>query len=193
MRMGTGRTRNALAVVVLAATAACGGGSGSGDGADERVEPAAWAADVCGAAADWVDEITGLNEDLQANLDPSSVQTLKDQMVGYFDDILSSTDGMLDDIEAAGVPDVQGGQRAVDRVLAGMRDARAILQRARDDAAALQTDDPQAFGEDLQAIGQEVGTSLGEVGDAMQRFESPELDQLSQDVPECQQLASVGG
>jgi hypothetical protein len=114
-------------------------------------------------------------------------------MVGYFDDILTSTDGMIGDIEAAGIPDVEGGQEAADRVLAGMRDARAILQQARDDAAALDTSDPQAFGEEVQAIGQEVGSSLGEVGDAMQRFESPELDEVSQDVPECQELASVGG
>jgi hypothetical protein len=188
--MGSGRLRSVVAAVALSALVACGGGSGAGE---ERVAPATWAADVCGAAADWVDEIMGLNEELQANLDPSSVQALKDQMVGYFDDILTSTDGMIGDIEAAGIPDVEGGQEAADRVLAGMRDARAILQQARDDAAALDTSDPQAFGEEVQAIGQEVGSSLGEVGDAMQRFESPELDEVSQDVPECQELASVGG
>ncbi|HET9671506.1 MAG TPA: hypothetical protein VFQ40_01490, partial [Actinomycetota bacterium] len=77
---------------------------------------------------------------------------------------------------------------AADAISNGLRDARDVLQRARDDAADLQTGDPEAFGEELQAIGQDVQTSLTEVGDAMGELESPEVDDVAEDVPECQEL-----
>lgn len=161
------------------------GGAGSG-----RVTAEAWASSVCGATADWIDEIETLNAGLQEHLDASSLEALRDSTVDYFDDLLASTDRMIDRVDAAGVPDVEGGAQVAGHVRSGLATARRALRDARERAAALATDDPETFSGELRQIGEEVATSLSDVGASMARFRSPELDAASEDVPECQQLAT---
>ena len=86
------RKRVAIALVplVIVVAAACAGSDGGSNA--ETVSAEAYATGVCGAIADWVEEIQGLNEDLQANLDPSSIDGLKDTMVTFLDDVIASTE-----------------------------------------------------------------------------------------------------
>jgi hypothetical protein len=193
--MGSG-TRTIALASLLAIAAACGNGDGGGTASPEPpggdgVAAEAWLADVCGATKGWVDQIVALQAGLQEDLDASSVEALKDTMVGYFDEVLGVTDDMLDEIDAAGVPDAEGGQAAADAVSGGLGEVRDVLQRARDDAADLPTGDPQEFSRELRTIAREVQTSLGEVGDTMAQLQSPELDRAAEDVPECRELEQV--
>lgn len=165
---------------------ACSEGGGPGS----TVTAEAWAARVCGATADWIDEIEGLNAGLQQHLDASSLEALRDSTVAYFDDILASTDRMIRRVRKAGVPDVEGGATAAEHVASGLADARAALRDARDRAAALGTDDPGRFNDELRRIGEEVAGSLTDVADSMARFRSPALDAASADVPQCRRLAA---
>lgn len=176
--------RSLLSVPVLLLVA-CSEGGGPGS-----VTAEAWAGAVCGATADWIDEIEGLNAGLQQHLDASSLQALRDSTVGYFDDILVSTDRMIRRVRRAGVPDVEGGAAAAEHVVSGLTDARAALRDARDRAAALGTDDPERFNDELRRIGEEVAGSLTDVADSLARFRSPALDAASEDVPQCRQLAA---
>ena len=57
--------------------------------------------------------------------------------------------------------------------------------------ADLPTNDPQAFSAQLEAIAQEVQTSLTDVGDALAQLESPELDRAAENVEECQALEQL--
>lgn len=184
--------RTALLTAAMVVAVACSGGAPSpeGEAAHDRVTPEAWASGVCTATAEWIDEIAALNADLQENLDASSLETLRDSTVAYFDELLASTDRMIDRVEAAGVPDVDGGGDAAEHVLTGLATARAALKDARERAASLETDDPGTFSEKLREIGGDVATSLSDVADSMARFRSPALDAASQDVPECQGLAA---
>src|SRR5918994_294726 len=160
------------------------------NGADgETVSAEAYATGVCGAIADWVDEIQGLNEDLQSNLDPSSIDSLKEAMVKFLDDVIASTDAVIKDVEDVGVPDVEDGDAAAQHLLTGLRDSRGVFENARDRVAALSTDDPSAFGEELQTVGTDIQTSMSTIGEDLGRFESPVLDEVSKDIPECEAVA----
>lgn len=173
-------------------TGACSGSDGgSSGGADpETVSAEAYATGVCGAIADWVDEIQGLNEDLQANLDPSSIDALKDAMVTFLDDVIASTDTVIADVEDVGIPDVDDGDAAAQHLLTGLRDSRGVFENARDRVEAIPTDDPAAFGEELQTVGTDIQTSMSTIGEDLGRFESPVLDEVSKDIPECEAVAA---
>jgi hypothetical protein len=187
------RRRMAIVLValgILVAGACSGSDGGSNGGADaETVSAETYATGVCGAIADWVDEIQGLNEDLQANLDPSSIDALKDTMVTFLDDVIASTDTVITNVEDAGVPDVEDGEAAAQHLLTGLRDSRGVFQDARDRVEAMPTDDPAAFGEELQTVGTDIQTSMSTIGEDLGRFESPVLDDVSKDIPECEAVA----
>ncbi len=187
------RKRMAIVLVplgVLMAGACAGSDGGSNGGANPgTVTAEAYATGVCGAIADWVDEIQGLNEDLQANLDPSSIDALKDTMVMFLDDVIASTDTVIAEVENVGVPDVDDGDAAAQHLLTGLRDSRGVFQNARDRVEAMPTDDPAAFGEELQTVGTDIQTSMSSIGEDLGRFQSPVLDDVSKDIPECEAVA----
>jgi hypothetical protein len=188
------RKRIAIVLVplgILTAGACSGSGGGSNGGADaETVSAEAYATGVCGAIADWVDEIQSLNEGLQANLDPSSIDALKDTMVTFLDDVVASTDTVIADVEGVGIPDVADGGIAAQHLLAGLRDSRGVFESARDRVEAMSTENPAAFGEELQTVGTDIQTSMSTIGGDLGRFESPELDEVSRDIPECDAVAA---
>lgn len=188
------RKRMAIVLVplgILLAGACAGSEGGSNGGADaETVSAEAYATGGCGAIAGWVDEIQGLNEDLQANLDPSSIDALKDTMVMFLDDVIASTDTVIADVEDVGIPDVDDGDAAAQHLLTGLRDSRGVFENARDRVEAMPTDDPEAFGEELQSVGTDIQTSMSTIGEDLGRFESPVLDEVSKDIPECEAVAA---
>ncbi|HET6790035.1 MAG TPA: hypothetical protein VFI35_00435 [Actinomycetota bacterium] len=179
----------ALGVLMTGACSGSDGGSNGGSGA-ETVTAEAYATGVCGAIADWVDEIQGLNENLQANLDPTSIDALKDAMVTFLDDVIASTDTVIADVEDVGIPDVDDGAAAAQHLLTGLRDSRGVFEDARDRVEAMPTDDPAAFGEELQTVGTDIQTSMSTIGEDLGRFESPVLDDVSEDIPECEAVAA---
>lgn len=188
------RKRMAIVLVpvgILLAGACSEAGGGTNGGADvETVSAETYATGVCGAIADWVDEIQGLNEDLQANLDPSSIDALKDAMVTFLDDVIASTDTVIAAVEDAGVPDVEDGDAAAQHLLTGLRDSRGVFENARDRVEAMSTADPAAFGEELQTVGTDIQTSMSTIGEDLGQFESQELDEVSKDIPECEAVAA---
>jgi hypothetical protein len=177
-----------LGIIMAGACAGSDGGSKGGANAG-TVTAEAYATGVCGAIADWVGEIQGLNEDLQANLDPSSIDALKDTMVTFLDDVIASTDTVIAEVENVGVPDVDDGDAAAQHLLTGLRDSRGVFQNARDRVEAMPTDDPAAFGEELQTVGTDIQTSMSTIGEDLGRFQSPVLDDVSKDIPECEAVA----
>jgi hypothetical protein len=179
----------ALGILMTGACSGSDGGSNGGAGG-ETVSAEAYATGVCSAIADWVDEIQGLNEDLQANLDPSSIDALKDAMVTFLDDVIASTDTVIADVEDVGIPDVDDGDAAAQHLLTGLRESRGVFEDARDRVEAMPTDDPAAFGEELQTVGTDIQTSMSTIGEDLGRFESPVLDDVSKDIPECEAVAA---
>ena len=169
---------------------ACSGGDG-GDGETETVSATEYATGVCGAISGWIDDIQGLNQDLQAELDPTSVDSLKDSMVGFLDDVTTATEDVIDEVEAAGIPDVEDGQAAADAVLTALQNSRDVFEDARDRVQGLSTADPAAFGEELQTLGTDIQSSMSDIGGELDQFASPELDEAAKDVPACDEVSSA--
>jgi hypothetical protein len=186
--------RRKLATVVMPlgmlVMGACSGGDG-GEVETDTVSATEYATGVCGAIAGWIDDIQGLNEDLQANLDPANLDALKDVMVGFLEDVTAATDAVIDEVEAAGVPDVEDGDATAGAVLAALRDSRAVFVDARDRVQGLSSADPAAFAAELETLGTDIQTSMSGIGSELGQFESQELNEASEDVPECDGVASA--
>ena len=185
--------RKLAAVVVplgMLVMGACSGGD-SGDVETDTVSATEYATGVCSAIAGWVDDIRGLNEELQGNLDPANLDSLKDVMVGFLGDVTAATDAVIDEAEAAGVPDVEDGDATADAVLAALRDSRAVFVDARDRVQGLSTADPAAFAAELETLGTDIQTSMSGIGSELGQFESQELNEASENVPECDEVASA--
>lgn len=179
-------------IVALAAAVLLGGcGADDPEGAsEERVPPESYVADLCGAITTWMDDVQALNEELQQQLDPTSLDVVKDTTLSFLDDVIAATDRMLSDVEAAGVPDVDDGGEAARRVSTALGDVRDALAAARDRVEGLSNDDPEAFGSELETIGQDLRESLEDTTGTLESFEVPELEEAADDVPACDQLAA---
>ena len=182
-----------LGMLMLGACSGEGGGGTDGEVETDTVSATEYATGVCGAIAGWVDDIQGLNQDLQANLGPVStdIDALKEVMVGFLEDVTAATESVIDEVEAVGIPDVEDGQAAGDAVLTALSDSRDVFQDAHDRVEGLSTADPAVFGEELQTLGTDLQSSMSGIGSELDQFASPELDEASKDIPECQEVAAA--
>jgi hypothetical protein len=181
----------ALAVAALAAAAGCGGGGG---GSSNTVTPEAWSASVCGAVSGWV-------EDLQADSaafgdtvsDASSISDVRDQMVEFIDGTIERTDEMLNEVEAAGQPDVEDGGDIADLFQEQLTKFKTALEEARATAEDL-PDDQAGFAQGAQEIGAtmtSVGTEIGQGFEAVQdKYHSEELRAAFEAEPACGALGN---
>src|SRR5215218_3771942 len=112
----------ALAASSLLAVTACGGG---GSDQADRVEPEAWAADVCTAMS----QLKGFTESRAKEFTEEasaarSLKRVKTLAVALYSDILDQVDVMLRKIDAAGTPEGDQGEEM-------RREFRAIIGEFR--------------------------------------------------------------
>jgi hypothetical protein len=97
------RARLATLVLVVASLAAVAAGCG---GSDEEADPtAAWASGFCTAVTTWTDS---LQDVLSQFSDTSSLS--EDGLEEAANDARSSTEQLVDDLEALGAPDTESGE-----------------------------------------------------------------------------------
>jgi hypothetical protein len=180
------RARAKVASVVLSAgllLGACGDGGGGGEAAQS------YATSVCTAFSTWVQDITSRNETLTQSLNPQSTPAEgKEQLQIFLDSVIQDTDKLISSVDAAGVPDVEGGQQAATQIKQAAETAKTSFQNARTEVEQLPTD-PAGFQQGAQQIGGEIGSSLSGVGEQLRsRSQSEEIRQAFEESPACAQL-----
>ncbi len=179
----------ALAMVLLPACSDDGGGSGAGE---EAVSPGTYVKGLCTSVQSYVDDITTLSTDFAAGIDPAaSVDEQKQAVLDFLDDALALTQALIDQVDAAAVPDVEGGAAMVSAIVTSFEQARDVLETARARVEAASTEDPQAFAAELNEVGATIQSSLGEIGGSLDLVDSPELAAAAEDEPTCAALAGA--
>lgn len=141
--------------------AAHGGGSTTASLTPEAltVSVQAYAAGVCGGMATYmVDMDFALDRFLEqaqgawskSNPTGSRPDRLAAE-AAHLDALILATDDLIASIQAAGVPDVDGGQEAAGVLLVGFANARDALRSVRDRVDSIPTDDP-AFATALEQL-----------------------------------------
>ena len=142
------------------------------DGAtEERVPPESYVSDLCGAITTWMDDVQTLNDELQEQLDPTSLDDVKDTTLAFLDDVIAATDRMLSDVQAAGVPTTDGGE-AARRVSTALGDVRDALAGARDRVEGLRTTTRRRSGRSSRPSARIAGV-LEDTTGTLESFEVP--------------------
>jgi hypothetical protein len=168
-------------------TAASGSTSSSGG----TVSPADYAKSLCTSMQNYVTNVTNLSNNFASSLDPSAdLAGQRDAVAGFLDDVLSATDQLISDLDAAGVPDVANGQEIVSSIKAAYQQARQAIDDAKKQVQGLSLDDPTAFASQLSDIGTAIQSSLGDIGGSLSTLDSPELSAAVSSEPSCAAIAS---
>jgi hypothetical protein len=180
-------------VVALAAAAvgvfAIGCGGDDDGGGDETVSADEYVSDVCTAITGMVDVLQGGQTELQNALSSDPAEG-KDLLVGFLNDSADTLETTREDLEAAGVPDVESGEEIAEAIPAAFGDLQASIEDAAAQAEDVSTDSPAEFIEQVEAVGktvQEAGTQVGESLNELATSE--ELEAAAEEAEACQQLA----
>ncbi len=179
----------AKVVSVVLAAGLFAGACGGDDGGNEAAQ--AYASSVCTAFSTWVQNISQRNQTLTQSLTPQSTPSEgKEQLQIFLNSVLEDTDQLISSVEAAGVPDVEGGQQAATQIRAAATSARTSFENALNQVDQLPTD-PAGFRAGAQQIGSQIGTSLSGLGQELRsRAQSEEIRQAFEDSPTCARLRS---
>jgi hypothetical protein len=194
-----------VAVLVLAvfAMAACsnddsggGGGATGGEtgGQAATVSTDTYVSGLCTAMGTYVTDVQTITDDFTSSLDPAAaIEDQKTAVLTYLDDVITTTETMVSDVQAIGVPDVDNGDAVVAALQESFGSAKAVLEDARSTVDGLSTADPVAFGKALIDLGTSLQTSLGDVSDSLSALDSQALSEAAAAAPACAQFASAVG
>ena len=183
-----------VALVCVALTFASFGCGGGGGEATSGASPGPWSADICNAVADFQQDVQTRGARMQLGT-VTSIAEARRQLVGYLDWSIRDADKMLDELEAAGNPAVENGDKIGQTLRTELGAIEPALQEARKKMAAL-PDNPHAFASGAEEIGTELNATISEVGGRLDvtlgQFDTPELGRAMQDVPACRELGVIG-
>jgi hypothetical protein len=186
------RVMRFLPVVICAcalALTACGGGGGGGSG----VTPEAYAGSVCSAVELWRERLEEGSTILQQRMNVAkSLRKVRTDLVRFFDGAIGQTDAMVEEVRAAGAPDLDEGDAIAADLVQRLERFRPLLVAARRSALGLPLGDEEKFTIGAQSLaipfGQEVARLTGSLGEIEQRYGAPELAEAAAAEPACASL-----
>lgn len=184
-----------LTLLLAAGLAACGGDDGGDEGggdeggaSGETVSAEAYATDVCAAMQEWTSgvqsKIQGLSGDLTSN-DPEEGKRVLADLLGEMSEGVGE---LASAVEAAGVPDVEGGEEASESIVSAFRDVQTVLEDTQQDFENLPSD-PQAFQQGVADLGSTLQSALAGVGGSIEEPDSPELQEAFEKEESCASIS----
>lgn len=175
------RARLVVALALLALTMACGQ-DGSG-----KVPAQQWAKDVCMSVRPWASKIQTAVSSTQATLAKSSEpKVVKPQLTQLFSGAARDTDTAVAQIDAAGVPDVENGERIAKDFRAALVSARNAFASAQTSVQALDTSDKARFDAAVSQVGTKLKQDYAKAGANIKKATSAELTKAFESEPACQ-------
>ena len=197
------------AAALIAATlllAACGGGSSSSTSGSSSPgstsgttadSPAAsgsstaeeYANTVCGALATWIGDMQTMNQDMPTSF--KSAKEGKQALTQAFAGAVESTNTLVETVEAAPAPDVEGGEEAHAAVVQSLKNVQTIMSDAQEEIAGLSTKNDAAFAGNIQGIATSLSTASSEATAGLGSITDPDLNQAFATAPACTSMATA--
>ena len=176
----------ALVAALALAAAGCGGGSDEAEQL-EGTPPAEWVTTVCGALDDWQTSLQTKAQGLpQEVLQADSPADAKERITTFLDEVVDETQAMVDEVDAAGKPAVDAGERVRTAIHARLLKVKAAFESARSRVEDVPTDNPLAFQQQLTQIGQDLAQQGQALGDVLASADAAPLRDAIQDTERCQ-------
>lgn len=152
------------------------GGSTNGD----AVPVDTWADDFCTGFGGWITDIKTLGTNASKGVQPGDIEGAKAAIVKLFGDASDRTKTLIDDVDAAGVPDIKNGDQLVEDLKVKFEAFDTAIAQAQSDAEGLATNDPQAFQTKVKALTTQFSGEVQKVGDSFSeldaKYQSAELN-----------------
>ncbi len=171
--------RVAAPVMALSLIAAgCGGGTGPA--------PRTWAASVCSALSPWRAKIDELAVRAQQEMSSSTTPAMaKQHLVELLAGAQAASETARAKVAAAGVPEVDGGDRIAARFTDSLRAARDAYAHAKATIEALDTADATVFNRSVAAAFAKLNQEYAGSALDTSNVGSVDLQKAFAEVPEC--------
>lgn len=168
--------RSATLLLLSLVLGACGGG----------MAPGAWAASVCQALGPWRTDISSLTERASQQMAAATTPAqAKENLVRLLTGAEQATETARAKVEAAGVPDVDGGQAIADGFVSALAAMRDAYGRAKTTIDGLATGDAPVFYDSVESAMTTLNVEYGRSALDTTKISSAELRQAFDEVPEC--------
>jgi len=146
-----------------------------------------YANDLCTALTGWTQALRDRQAELQEGVEPGrSPEEDRDALQQFVEGAVEESDALVDDVEAAGEPDIEDGGEVADAFRTAVQDTRDELEEARDDVAQIPTDPPGAYRTAVEEFTTEVRNTLEGIDERFQDVDAPELDMALDEASACQ-------
>jgi hypothetical protein len=175
-------------VCVLAlsgALAACGSSSSSSSG----VTPASYVKSICQAIGPFAKDVGSRASALNFSTTKSPAE-IKKALQGFLSAAAADSDGAVNKLKAADVPNVTNGKTISDTIVKTFTQLKTAFSQLASQAAALPTGSPAAFKTAAEALGTSVRTSMSGIGSSLSGLKSAELEKAAKSEPACTSLGA---
>jgi hypothetical protein len=175
--------------VLLVIPAGCGGSS-----SPPKVSASAYVGSVCTALSGLVSSLKGRVAQIKQTASLGATRTpaqAKAQIVSLFALAIADSLRAIDQIKAAGVPNVSNGQQISSGLVAAFNAVKSALAKTQAQANQLPTSDPTTFQAAVSLLGPSLQASLAAGQAGFQGLNSPALSSAANSSPACQRLKAL--
>ncbi|MBA3283210.1 MAG: hypothetical protein H0U29_13365 [Acidimicrobiia bacterium] len=138
-----------------------------------------WATGFCGNFESWIANIKTAGENVGTGIQGGDINAGKQAIIGLFQTASAETDTLITSLQDGGYPDIEDGDQLVGDLEAKFADFNQAIRTAQGQAEALPTDDPAAFGTEVQSLVATFDKETTAVGESFAELDaeypSPEL------------------
>ena len=159
----------------------------SGCGGEDSVAVDDYANDLCTALTGWTETLRDRQAELQEGGEPGTTpQEDRAALQSFVDGAVEASDTLVDEVEAAGVPDIDNGDEVADAFREAVVETRSELEAAQDDVGEIPTDTPDAYQAAVDDFVTDLRATLEGIDEHLEGLEAPELDMALDEASACQ-------
>jgi len=154
---------------------------------EDSVAVGDYANDLCTARKGWASDLRDRQAALQQAATPgASPESDRDQLEQFVDGAVEVTDDLVQELEDAGKPDIDGGGDIADAFRSAATDTREKLEQAKNEIPDIPTDNPQDYRAAVDDFETDLRSTLEGLDEPFQDMDAPELDMALDKASACQ-------
>jgi hypothetical protein len=135
----------------------------------------------------WQQTLRERQAELQQGVDPgASLGAERDALNRFVDTAVDASDTLVDDIDDAGVPDIENGAEVADTIRTAFEDTRGKIEDAQDKVADIPVDSPGDYRAAADQFVADLRTTLEGIGGRLDDVDAPELESALDEASACQ-------
>lgn len=153
------------------------------------MSPSAYAHASCTTLFVWLNAVQQHSKEISQALTPgSTVKARRQALLDYVEALVGETDTALEDLDHAGIPDVDGGDQVAARLSGALEAVKSVLTSARSKLTDVPVDDAQGFSQAAAEVGASLQAGLQKVGSPIHGVTQPDLVVAFSREPACAPL-----